>query len=126
MEGLTPRQEEVLDLVLEALERKGYPVVEAEGGAGALERLAAHPGICLAVVDLEMPDMDGRELVRRLRATQDHAHLAIVVLTGTHDPAVEADLIEAGADDYLVKPLDPRLFLARVTATLRRTGAAAG
>ncbi|HSW30186.1 MAG TPA: response regulator [Longimicrobiales bacterium] len=108
------------------LERRGYPVIEAKGGEEALERLAAHPGICLAVVDLEMPDMDGRELVRRLRARQDHARLAIVVLTGTRDPAVEADLIEAGADDYLVKPLDPRLFLARVSGTLRRTGAGPG
>lgn len=105
------------------LERRGYPVLEAKGGAEALERFSAHPEACLAVVDLEMPDVGGRELVQRLRATPGAEHLAIVVLTGTHDPAVEADLIEAGADDYLEKPLDPRLFIARVSATLRRTGA---
>jgi CheY-like chemotaxis protein len=105
------------------LARRGFPVLEAKGGTEALERFAANPGICLAVVDLEMPEMGGRELVRRLRAMPGVERLAIVVLTGTHDPAVEAELIEDGADDYLEKPLDPRLFIARVTATLRRTGA---
>ncbi len=108
------------------LERRGYPVLEAGSAAEALERFASSPGIRLAVVDLERPGMGGRELVRRLRAAPATRHLAIVVLTGTHDPAVEADLIEDGADDYLEKPLDPRLFLARVSATLRRTGADAG
>lgn len=70
--------------------------------------------------------MGGRELVRRLRAAPATRPLAIVVHTGTHDPAVEADLIDDGADEYLDKPLDPRLFLARVSANLRRTGAGVG
>ncbi|MDP2955138.1 MAG: response regulator [Longimicrobiales bacterium] len=104
------------------LGRKEYRVVEAANGAEALERFSAHPGISLAVVDLQMPGMGGRELVRRLRATPGAEHLPIVVLTGTEDPTTEADLIEDGADDYLQKPLDPRLFLARVSATLRRSG----
>lgn len=108
------------------LERKGYPVLEAPGGAEALALFGLNPGIGLAVVDLEMPLMDGHELVRRLRAAPGGAALAIVVLTGTQDPSVEAALIEEGADDYLEKPLDPRLFLARVSATLRRTAAGSG
>jgi CheY-like chemotaxis protein len=107
------------------LERRGFPVTEARSGIEALACFRADPGIRLAVVDLEMAEMGGRELVRRLRAAPGHEHLAIVVLTGTRDPAVEADLIEDGADDYLEKPLDPRLFMARVTATLRRTATGA-
>ncbi len=58
----------------------------------------------------------------RVRASPEGGRLAIIVLTGAEDPALEADLIEGGADDYLQKPLDPRLFLARVAATLRRAG----
>ena len=108
------------------LERKEYRVVEAADGAEALERFSGHPGISLAVVDLHMPGMGGRELVRRLRGTPGAERLSIVVLTGTEDPTTEADLIEDGADDYLQKPLDPRLFLARVSATLRRSGAGGG
>ncbi|NJD18822.1 MAG: response regulator [Gemmatimonadetes bacterium] len=105
------------------LERGGFPVLEAPGGAQALACLASNPEVRLAVVDLEMPGMDGRELVRRLRADPAGATLAVVVLTSTAAPAVEAALLEHGAADYLGKPLDPRLFMARVTATLRRTGA---
>lgn len=105
------------------LERKGYRVVEAADGEEALARWGSDPGIRLAVVDLEMPGMGGAELVRGLRASPGGERLAIVVLTGAEDPALEVDLIEGGADDYLQKPLEPRLFLARVAATLRRSGA---
>lgn len=104
------------------LERKGYPVLEAADGVEALERLADAGAVALAVVDLEMPGMGGRELVRALRHAPGAERTAIIVLTGTADPEVEADLMEAGADDYLRKPLDPRPFLARVSATLRRSG----
>lgn len=108
------------------LERKEYRVVEAADGAEALELVSEQPGITLALVDLQMPGMGGRELVRLLRASSGAERLSIIVLTGTEDPTTEADLIEDGADDYLQKPLDPRLFLARVAATLRRSGADGG
>jgi len=105
------------------LRRKEYPVVEASDGAEAFRLFQANPEIRLAVVDLEMPGMGGAELVRRLRASARGPQLAIVVLTGSREPEAEADLLEAGADDYIQKPLDPRLFLARVSAALRRTQA---
>lgn len=104
------------------LERRGHPVLEAPDGVRALELLAAREDVALAVVDLEMPEMDGRALVRAIRRTRTGAGMAVIVLTGTVDPSVEADLMDQGADDYLRKPLDPRLFLARVSATLRRSG----
>ena len=102
------------------LEKKEYAVVEASDGERALDTLAEHPEVLLAVVDLEMPGMGGRALVRAIRAAPDTAHIPLVVLTGSEDPVLEADLIEDGADDYIRKPLDPRLFLARVASTLRR------
>lgn len=105
------------------LERKGFPVVEAPHGEAALDAYRQHPDLRLAVVDLEMPGMGGRQLIRRLRAADPRRTLGIVVLTGSRDPSLEAELIEGGADDYITKPLDPRLFLARVSATLRRSTA---
>lgn len=102
------------------LERKGFEVLEAGDGLEGLARFVGRADVALAVVDLEMPGMGGRELVGRLRASPGGDALAIVILTGSDDPATEADLMEGGADDYLQKPLDPRLFMARVSATLRR------
>jgi CheY-like chemotaxis protein len=104
------------------LTRKGFGVVEAGGGAEALDVIAARSDVRLVVVDLDMPGMGGLELVRRLRAEESTLRLPVVVLTGAEDPLMEASLIEEGADDYIRKPLDPRLFLARVRATLRRAG----
>lgn len=103
------------------LERKGMVVVEASDGAGALERFDEAEGFDLVVVDLEMPGTGGREIVRALRAPPRSSPVPVIVVTGAEDPVLEADLIEDGADDYIRKPLDPRLFLARVQATLRRS-----
>lgn len=104
------------------LARKGFGVVEAGDGAEALDVIAARGDVRLVVADLDMPGMGGLELVRRLKAAEATVHLPVVMLTGAEDPLAEASLIEEGADDYIRKPLDPRLFLARVRATLRRTG----
>lgn len=104
--------------VLESTER--FRVLEAGDGEEALDRLKEGPPVRLLVVDLEMPGMGGRELVRALRAGVFEPRPAVIVLTGASDPQLEADLIEDGADDYISKPLDARLFLARVAATLRR------
>ena len=103
------------------LEREGFRVLEASDGESALEVYRAERGIALAIVDLEMPGMGGRDLVASLRG--QGATLPIIVLTSAADPELEADLIEAGADDYLHKPINARLFKARITATLRRAGA---
>lgn len=109
-------------LARSVLERDGYDVLEAGDGVDALESVQEHPDVGLAVVDLKMPRMDGREFVRALRAEPWGRGLPVVVVTGAEDPGLEADLIEDGADDYIRKPLEPRLFLARVRATLRRAG----
>lgn len=103
------------------LERRGYRVREAEDGVEGLEEIHRAP-VDLVIVDLGMPRMDGVTLLRRLRSDPDHASLPIIVLTGTGTPGREVELIEMGADDYIEKPLEPRLFLARVRATLRRAG----
>jgi CheY-like chemotaxis protein len=104
------------------LEKRGYGTLEASSAEAGLEVLEGHPEAALLVVDLSMPGMGGREMIRAVRARAETAHMPVMVLTGSDDPVLEADLIEDGADDYIRKPLDPRLFAARVAATLRRVG----
>lgn len=103
------------------LEKGGYTVDEAGDGQEALERLGDTMPVALVVADLNMPRMDGLELIWEMRAEEAWAHVPVIVVTGESDEILETKLIEEGADDYIRKPLDPRLFLARVTATIRRT-----
>jgi len=108
------------------LEKHGYAVAEAEDGEEALDRLRSVRPIALVVADLNMPVMDGLELLWEIRADADLSHVPVIVLTGETDETLETKLIEEGADDYVCKPLDPRLFLARVGATIRRADSRAG
>ncbi len=109
-------------LVRALLEKRGFVTVEAADGVEALEVIRRHDHIGLAVVDLNMPRMDGLELIWELRDTRTWADLPVIVVTGEKDEILETQIMEEGADDYIRKPVDPRLFLARVEATLRRAG----
>ncbi len=107
------------------LSKAGFEVTEAEDGVAALERINSdHPDdhIDLMVSDLDMPRLNGYDLLRLARSGARTAALPIVVLTGEEDPETEAKLIEQGADDYIRKPIDPVRFVARVKAVLRRAG----
>jgi CheY-like chemotaxis protein len=101
------------------LEKSGYPVVDASNGREALERLEDE-SVALVVADLNMPELDGLELIWEMRDVDRWSHIPVIVLTGETDELLEAKLIEEGADDYLSKPFDPRMFVARVGATMRR------
>jgi CheY-like chemotaxis protein len=109
-------------LVRALLERRGYPVAEAEDGVVALDVIRADESVGLVIADLNMPRMDGLELIWELRDVYDREHLPVIVVTGEVDEILETQLMEEGADDYIRKPIDPRLFLARVESTLRRAG----
>ena len=107
-------------LVRHLLEKREYRVVEAHDGVEALEIMATGQPIELVVADLNMPRMDGLELMWELREIRGGEHLPVIVVTGEVDEILETQLMEEGADDYIRKPVDPRLFLARVEATIRR------
>lgn len=107
-------------LLRSLLERKGFEVFEAEDGLEALERVEERSTIGLVVADLNMPRMDGLELIWELRGDQRRAHLPVIVVTGEVDEILEMQLLEEGADDYIRKPVDARVFMARVEATIRR------
>jgi len=103
------------------LEREGYEVEEAEDGSRAIEVLKEDPGHDLVVLDLQMPNMDGWETLKWIRGHVPTAALPVVVRTGTGSDEIEAELLQAGADDYVTKSVDAPRFLARVGAVIRRT-----
>ncbi len=102
------------------LEERGYEVHEAEGGHHALDILKEDTEFSLVILDLAMPGMDGREVLRQIRGSQDTATLPVLVRTGVGSDEIEAELLEAGADDYMDKRANMDRFLARVNAVLRR------
>jgi CheY-like chemotaxis protein len=103
------------------LENDGYEVDEAEDGKEALRILEEDPRYHLVVLDLTMPGLDGREVLANIRGNPVTAALPVVIRTGTGDDRIEAEILEAGADDYLDKSVDEARVLARVNAVLRRT-----
>lgn len=102
------------------LEKEGWEVTEAEDGGQALVALAKGDQFDLMVLDLDMPTLGGREVLKATRASLATATLPVVVLTGTTDPDAELNVPESGADDFIRKPLDPRIFMTRAKAVLRR------
>ncbi|MFC0842968.1 response regulator transcription factor [Streptomyces noboritoensis] len=102
------------------LRRHGYGVDTAATGEQALALLAEEGGarIELAVLDLMLPDMDGFEVCRRIRARS--ATLPVIMLTARGDDADIVTGLEAGADDYVVKPVTAPVLEARIRAALRR------
>ncbi len=103
------------------LEKEGFAVMPAVDGAAALSLANQHPAE-LIILDLGLPIMDGREVLKRLRATPATHRVPVIILTGSEDESLESDLMDEGADDYLRKPIDPVRFTARVRAVLRRAG----
>ena len=104
------------EMVSEYLGESGFRVSVASGGRAGLERAEREPFDAL-VLDLMLPDMDGLEVCRELRAKSD---TPVLMLTARGDAADRIVGLELGADDYLPKPFQPRELLARLRAILRR------
>ena len=114
-----PNIREVVGLYLR---REGYAVVSATDGEEALG-LFRRERPDLVVLDLILPGMDGIEVCRRMR---EERRVPLIMLTARGEEADRAVGLEAGADDYVVKPFRPRELMARVSALLRETEARAG
>ncbi|WP_421702873.1 response regulator [Aliiroseovarius sp.] len=110
-----PRLRELVGL---ALERAGYAVITAADGQLALTH-AAREAPDLIVLDVGLPELDGFEVCRRIRARSD---VPILFLTARDDEIDRVLGLELGADDYVTKPFSPRELVARVRAILKRTG----
>jgi len=101
------------------LERDGYRVLEAINGRNAVD-IAATEELDLVVMDLLMPELDGYGAIVALRSQVRHATTPIVVVTSEEGPSVEKQVLELGADDYILKPFEPTVLTSRIKAAFRR------
>jgi two-component system response regulator ResD len=109
-------EEDIALLVRAYLERDGFRVVWAGRGTEGLQELERHD-VRLAILDVRLPDTDGFDVCRAIRAC---SRLPIVMLTARDEEVDRVTGLELGADDYVTKPFSPRELLARVHAVLRR------
>jgi two-component system, OmpR family, phosphate regulon response regulator OmpR len=105
------------DMLGELLALEGYTTARVTDGMSGLARIA-RGGVDLVLLDLKLPDMDGVEFCRRVRAADQAADVPIVMLSGTVDPQWESAGLAAGADDVMGKPFDIDGLLDRVRAHL--------
>ena len=105
------------------LNRAGYETIEAGSGEEALEQLRLNPDVGVALLDIMLPDMDGFEVCRRIRA--GNSKIGIIMLTARTQEMDKVTGFMTGADDYVTKPFSPAELTARVDALMRRSGGAA-
>ena len=102
------------------LNRAGYETIEAGTGEEALEQLRLNPDVRMALLDIMLPDMDGFEVCRRIRA--GNSKIGIIMLTARTQEMDKVTGFMTGADDYVTKPFSPAELTARIDALYRRTG----
>ncbi len=103
------------------LKRSGFEVVEAVDGVEALTTLQGDQDFDVVLLDLMMPRISGLEVLTRIRETVRTAGMPVIVVTASDDPEDRRQLMGAGADDYLQKPIHPPRVVERVRALLRRS-----
>jgi two-component system chemotaxis response regulator CheY len=97
------------------LQGLGFEVAEAGNGAEALQRLEDGDTIDLALVDWNMPIMDGLEFVKALRADRRFSDVVVLMVSSESDPAKVARALMKGADDYIIKPLTADVLVSKLT-----------
>ena len=113
-------EDNIRSFVVLNLNRSGYDTVEATTGEEALELLKRHPETRIALLDVNLPGIDGFEVCRRIRAT--NAKMGIIMLTARTQEMDKVTGLMTGADDYVTKPFSPAELTARVDALYRRSG----
>lgn len=113
-------EENIRSFVVINLIRAGYEVVEAATGTQALEMLREHPDVGVAILDIMLPDIDGFEVCRRIRAGRKQ--IGVIMLTARTQEMDKVTGLMTGADDYVTKPFSPAELTARIDALFRRLG----
>jgi DNA-binding response OmpR family regulator len=109
---------DICNLITNQLEKHGYETRSFQTGSHMLQALSRRqPDLC--VIDLGLPDMDGIAIVRQLC---DEPGLGVIIISGRDSTSDRVLGLEFGADDYLIKPFDPRELVARVNSLFRRFG----
>ena len=117
-------EENIRSFVVINLKRAGYEAIEAGTGMEALEKLREHPDVGVAILDIMLPDIDGFEVCRRIRATTKQ--IGIIMLTARTQEMDKITGLMTGADDYVTKPFSPAELTARIDALYRRIGGESG
>lgn len=113
-------EKDIRDLVAYNLSKEGFAVLTASDGNDALRQLAGHK-VSLVILDIMMPGMDGFEVCKYIRQHEATANLPVLFLTARSSEVDQIVGLELGADDYIQKPVSPRILVARVKAALRRS-----
>ena len=113
-------EDNIRSFVVINLKRAGYHTIEAATGEEALAQLKRNPDIRVALLDIMLPDMDGFEVCRRIRAGD--ARIGIIMLTARTQEMDKVTGLMTGADDYVTKPFSPAELTARIDALYRRAG----
>ena len=113
------------DILVRRLERRGFEAREATGGADALAKLAAED-FDVVLLDIMMPDVGGNEVLRRIRETKSDAELPVIMVSAKSQSEDVVESLNLGANDYVTKPIDFSVALARINTQLERKRAADG
>ena len=114
-------EEDILELLEYNLEKEGYAVIKAFDGEEALQTITREKPD-LIILDIMMPKMDGIETCRQIRNIPGMENVYIIFLTARSEEYSELAGFEAGADDYISKPIKPKVLMSRIKAIMRRTG----
>jgi len=107
----------ILILVAEYLESEGYTTVQATNGIEGLRQLEIH-NPQLVILDVNMPEMDGMQICRMIRANEKFQHIPVLMLTARTDIMDMMEARRMGANDYLIKPFDPQALIQKVVRLL--------
>ena len=116
---LVDDEPDILEIVGYNLTAEGYSVITAENGREAIKKAKKHRPK-LIILDVMMPDMDGIEACEQIRQIPDLSDVIITFLTARGEDYSQVAGFEAGADDYITKPIKPKVLVSKVKALLRR------
>ncbi len=116
---LVDDEPDILEILEYNLSSEGYQVEKARNGVQALNK-AIEWNPHLVLLDVMMPEMDGIETCEKLRKKSTASNLAIVFLTARSEDYSQVAGLEAGADDYITKPIKPKVLISKIKAILRR------
>lgn len=118
-------ERDIVDLISYSLTKEGYQVYQAHNGKEGIE-VAKQVNPDLIILDVMMPEMDGIEACRIMRAMPEFKQTFMVFLTARSEEYSEIAGFNVGADDYIAKPIKPRALMSRINAILRRNNAETG
>lgn len=116
---LVDDEPDILEIVGYNLLQEGYQVLTASNGREALQK-ARREQPHLIIMDVMMPEMDGMEACEQIRSIPELSHVIITFLTARNEDYSQVAGFEAGADDYIAKPIKPKVLVSKVKALLRR------